>query len=532
MEKAPPPSSTQQPALSADAPAQSEVIAFLKQPASWPNNPPSVDMFETHGALVFMAGDSVLKIKRAIRLPYFDFSTLERRRKFVARELEINAPNAPEIYLGLRPITRQDDGSLAIAGTGKPVEWALHMRRFGQDQLLAHVVERQHGLPVNTATALADAVVNSHATARKVQSPTDQLHAVAEGVFAALSACAVPEVAEARTRFVAAISAALTASAGIRAMRAREGYVRRCHGDLHLGNLVLWDGAPTLFDAIEFDEQLATIDTLYDLAFLLMDLERHGARASANIVLNRYLWKTGDPHDLEGLAALPLFMGLRAGIRSMVTLDRAGLKPNERTGLVTRAVETLRLGSALATPTPASMIVIGGLSGTGKTTLAAQIAPVFGSAPGALHLRTDLERKWLAGVGEFERLPEHAYTQEAANAVFARVLARANTALIAGHSVILDGVFARPDERAMVENLARKTGARFEGLWLEARPDVMMTRVTRRVHDASDATAAVVEKQLDLDVGTPGWPRLDSAGDRRDVCRNAMHVLGLIPAAG
>ena len=509
-----------------DALIQAQVIAFLTQPSAWPDAPASVDIIQTHGAVVFMAGDSVLKIKRAVHLPYFDFTTLERRRKFAGRELEINAPNAPEIYLGLVAITREVDGTLAIGGAGEPIEWAVHMARFRQDHVLSHIVEQQ-GLSKDLATTLADAVVKAHRSAPPVIAPSDTMDAVAAQVLSALSSSAAPHIAEARAQFSAAIQAALATSAAIRSTRAREGYIRRCHGDLHLGNLVLWKGAPVLFDAIEFDEHIATIDTLYDLAFLLMDLERYGARQSAHIVLNRYLWKTGDQRDVEGLAALPVFMGLRAGIRAMVTLDRARLMPDERPGLVARALETLQLGAALATPKPARLIVVGGLSGTGKTTLAARIAPNVGSAPGAIHLRTDLERKWLAGVSEFEHLPESAYSQDASNAVFARVLARAKLALSAGHSVILDGVFARPVERQAVEDLADETGARFNGLWLEAAPQIMKARVTQRVHDASDATAAVVEKQLELNTGNPGWPRLDSSIALADLYRNAMSAAGV-----
>lgn len=511
-----------------DDPLQAEVIAFLRQPASWPDAPRAVDTIETHGAIVFMAGDSVLKIKRAVKLPYFDFSTLEHRRRFSQRELAINAANAPGIYLGLIAITREHDGALAIGGSGAPVEWAVHMRRFGQDHLLSHVVE-QHALTKELAIAVADAVVKSHECALPSSTPADALDPVAAQVLAALASTVAPELSPACDGFSAAIQSALNASAAIRAKRTREGHVRRCHGDLHLGNLVLWNGAPVLFDAIEFDERLATIDTLYDLAFLLMDLERYGARRSAHIVLNRYLWRTGDPHDVEGLAALPLFMGLRAGIRAMVTLDRARLSPGQDAALIARAAETLQLGTALASPATARLTVIGGLSGTGKTTLAAELAPDIGSAPGALHLRTDLERKWLAGVPEFERLPESAYTQEASNRVLARVMTRANLALAAGHSVVLDGVFARPAERQAVEDLARQAGVRFNGLWLEAPPAILKSRVAQRTSDASDATAAVVAKQLELDTGSPGWPRLDSSLALADLSRNARQILGAPP---
>ena len=215
------------------------------------------------------------------------------------------------------------------------------------------------------------------------------------------------------------LSKQISGSAATLDERAAAGFVRRCHGDLHLANIVMWEGRPALYDAIEFDEAVATIDTLYDLAFLLMDLDRHNQRPAANIVLNRYLWQSGMPLDLQGLIAMPLFLALRAAIRAMVTADRAAQEDREgRETDLEKARHYLRAALGYLEVAPPQLVAVGGLSGTGKTTLAASLAPWLGRAPGAIHLRTDLERKRLAGVGELDRLPESAYSQEARKRIY------------------------------------------------------------------------------------------------------------------
>ncbi len=512
------------------AEVQADVFAFLRQPSSWPQDPApaAVDVIETHGAKVFLAGGDVLKVKRAVRLPYLDFSTLEARHAYLQREIEINAPHAPEIYLNLVAITRESDGRLAIGGSGRPVEWALRMRRFAQDQLMARYAGEQR-LTRNLAVQLADAVVRYHRTAPVQPDATDPMPAIFEPVMAHINEASGTKVRAVARDFERGVRASLARSAPVREQRAQSGFIRRCHGDLHLGNVVVWNGEPVPFDAIEFDEKLATIDTLYDLAFLLMDLERHGARAAANTILNRYLWRTGDPADLQGLQALPAFMSIRAGIRAMVALDRARLGTGYDDCPIDHAIDTLEQGTSLATPGPARLVVAGGLSGTGKTTLAAALAPAIGAAPGAIHIRTDLERKWLFGADEFETLPPAAYSKHAAARVYERVETRTRLALAAGHAVVLDGVFAQAHEREAAARLARDAGVPFTGFWLAADPGVMMARVAARTHDASDATPRVVESQLALDTGVIDWLRLDAGGTPGEVLARAHAVLKVAP---
>lgn len=494
-------------------PSQEEVFVFLRRPESWRRlgvTTGPVEVIETHGALVFLAGQEVLKVKRAVKLAYLDFSTLDRRKAVLDRELALNSRSAPEIYRDVLAITREAGGHLEIDGKGAPVEWAVRMARFGQDKLL-DAIARKDGISAGLAKALAEMAVASHEqapVADGVDTPA-RLASVAATIAASLSAVGEMERAQ---EFAAHVGPQILEHRHLLMRRAAAGLVRRCHGDLHLGNVVLWHGKPVPFDAIEFDEDLATVDTLYDLAFLLMDLERHGCRPAANLALGRYLWRTGRDLDLEGLALLPLFLALRAGVRAMVRADRARQVDGDlRRDALARVLETLALARSYLQPPRPRLIAVGGLSGTGKSTLAARIAPGVGAAPGALHLRSDLERKALAGVGETEPLAPDTYTVVASARVYDRLMHRAELALRAGHSVVVDAVFARQDERERVSAIAAACGAPFSGVWLVADAAKMKERVAARRGDASDATVEVVERQLQGETGPIDWIVIDAS---------------------
>jgi predicted kinase len=300
------------------------------------------------------------------------------------------------------------------------------------------------------------------------------------------------------------------------------------HGDLHLDNIVLWQGQPVLFDAIEFDETIATTDTLYDLAFLLMDLERRGRRLSANRVLNRYLWRARSDLDLEGLAAMPLLLGLRAGVRALVAADKVSLSGGDaEAGKRAEGQDYLAAAVCFLDPAKPRIVAVGGLSGTGKSTLAAALSPHVGPSPGAVHLRSDVERKAMLGVEETHRLGPEAYTAEANDRVYAELLRKARLAAAAGHGVVVDAVFARAEERAAFERMAAEIGVPFRGLWLTAPREVLLARVGARIGDASDATPDVVKRQLAGDVGAMSWAAVDAGGDAAQTLAAARRALAL-----
>jgi hypothetical protein len=488
-----------------------------------------VERFETHGALVFLAGEGAWKIKRAVRFPYMDFSTLEKRRAACTREVEINRRLAPKIYLGLTPITLNPDGRLQLGGTGEIIEWAVHMRRFDQAALLSHIADAGP-IPSDLAVALADVVLESHQAAppSSRDGGAERVGQLVSSVQRTLATLTDTFDAAAVQHFGERTASALGYAKAILNERAAGGFVRRCHGDLHLNNIVLWRGRPVLFDAIEFDEELATIDTLYDLAFLLMDLDKRGQRGVANEVLNRYLWRSGAELDLHGLAALPLFLGLRAAIRAMVTAERAqqeaadaGVHDRQR------ARDYLQAANAYLAPCPSRLVAVGGLSGTGKSTLAHRLAPELGPTPGAVHLRSDLERKRRQGVEETVRLAPETYTEAARDRIYAVLYEKARDVLAAGHAVIVDAVFAKPEQRARVEAVATELGVRFQGLWLTAPAERLIERVATRRGDASDATSGVVRHQLCWHLGdfAETWKEIDASGSAEETLQIARDAL-------
>ncbi|HVV94120.1 MAG TPA: AAA family ATPase [Hyphomicrobiales bacterium] len=497
---------------------QADVFAFLADPATH-GMTAAVRRIDTHGAAVFLAGDDVYKVKRAVRFPFMDFSTLEKRRQACAAEIAVNRDNAPAIYRGIVPIVRAGDG-LRLGGDGEVVEWAVHLKRFDEDRTLDRLAERGE-FPDELVPALVEAVMAAHARAA-ISDGTAATAALGDNLEETLA-----EIAAAPTVFPPAEAEPLagamrTAFARLRPLllaRGAAGRVRRCHGDLHLRNIALIDGRPVLFDAIEFDESIATTDVLYDLAFLVMDLWQRGLHAAANRVLNRYLWGADDEAaEIAGLAALPLFLALRALIRAKVAVAAGGQEGEARAYFAAAC----RFMAA----TPPRLVAVGGLSGSGKTTIAAALAPEMGSPPGAVHLRSDIERKRLFRAAETERLPEAAYSQEATAQVYAALRRLAAAALAAGCSVTVDAVHQRFEEREAIARVAADAGVPFTGLWLDAPVAALAQRVEARKGDASDATAAVVEAQAARSLGDLSWPRIDAGAGIGETLRGARAAVG------
>ncbi len=508
--------------------SQDEVIGFLSSPSSYAASPP-VERHDTHGAIVFLAGAEAYKIKRAVAYPYMDFSSPAKRRAILQRENEINRDNAPMIYRGVVPITRSIAGQLAFGGEGEPVEWALHMRRFPTADVLANRFAKEPP-PDAFVHQLAHAVFTSHcrSPALRERAASHRLAIVLDQLgkfFSDHPGSLPPELAD---HFLDATRRALAKSRDCLDLRGRCGAIRRCHGDLHLGNIVAIDGEPVLFDAIEFSEEIATIDTLYDLAFLVMDLEARGLRSAANLLLNRYLFETGSILDIHGLAALPLCMALRAGVRAMATLERGCfLAGGGRTCASAQARVYLEWAVGELAPRPPRLVAIGGRSGTGKSTLARALAPSIGQGPGALHLRSDLERKRLLGVTETGRLGPEGYAPAVTREVYRRLGRKARVALLAGATVVVDATHLDAGARHLIEGVARAASTPFTGLWLVAPVNVALARVLRREGDASDASPAVVRTQYGQPVNPVGWTSIAAEHGLDDVLAMARQVLGL-----
>ena len=508
---------------------QADVIAFLSDPATYGRDCEGVEIHETHGAVVFLAGERAYKLKRAVHYPYMDYSTPAIRAAMCKAELTVNRRTAPDLYLEVLSIVRMKTGRLRLGAEdegGEAIDCVVVMRRFAQADLLEE--RRKRGtLEPSVMLALGEAVARFHAAAevspqwggaagiaRVIDENVRMFRQFAGSPFDPAKTAEYEQ--RSRTTF-GAFSAALEA-------RRRAGWVRRCHGDLHLNNICMINGAPLLFDAIEFNDDFSCIDVYFDLAFILMDLHRHGLDTFANALFNRYVETTGD----LGLQPLPLFLSCRAAIRAHVAAAGAA-QGADRTDRLREANELLALSLRLLEPMAPTLIAIGGFSGSGKSTVAAALAPSLGRVPGAVVLRSDVIRKRLFGVDRNDRLPAEAYSAAASDLIYREMIETAEAVLTAGQSVIVDAVFGQPSERSAIRAMATRLETDFQGLWLDAPVDCLSRRIATRTGDVSDATDDVLRRQVATLRRPDDWNVVDASGSVHAVTLAAQQILGIAP---
>ena len=513
--------SSQPIAVAAERGLQDRVLDFLERSGFGPAG--RAKRIDTHVSVVFLGGDRVLKIKRAVRLPFLDYSTLAKRKCACEEELKVNAGNAPELYRRVVAITRNGDGGLEVGGSGVPVEWAVEMARFDEEQTLDCIAGTQQIAPP-LAVALADTILQSHQKAPRangeswlasipgiIDRNTAKFHDVR-----GLNDVAIDQFEACSQDHLAKLEALLERRAG-------QGFVRRCHGDLHLANIALINGRPLLFDAIEFDPAIATTDVLYDLAFTLMDLIHFSNETASNGVFNHYLAGTPD-ENLDGLAALPLFLSMRAAIRAHVLFTKSEQMADGK-AIWHVAKCYFDLARRLIAPKPPMLAAIGGRSGTGKSVLAHALAGVVEPPPGAVTIRSDVVRKHLFDVSETTTLPQAAYQAATSQRVYDLLSKTASRVLAQGCSVVLDAAFLGEAQRAALPDLARQHHGRFVGLFLTADLATRLSRIERREHDASDATREIALQQEAAPLGTVNWHRVDASGAPEDTLQRSIACL-------
>ena len=477
----------------------------------------AADRIDTHISHVFLTQDRAFKLKRAVTLPFLDFSTLERRQAACLAELEANHAFAREMYLGVRPVIALGAGRYRIGGDGDPVDWVVEMCRFAQADQFDELTRAGRMTP-QLIEQTADAIAAAHLSASPVMTAghTADLRGIirelqatethgAEQMGLGLGDASIFEQLDSELSHIDPLIEA----------RRRGGCVCRTHGDLHLRNICLFKGRPTPFDALEFDVRLATTDRLYDLAYLLMDLIRLGHLRDANRLMNRY-WDMAREAE-TGLGVLPFFMALRAAIRMAIDVEAENLA---------EADIYRQLAHRMLKRQGPRLVCIGGLSGVGKSTIARELAPRLPGPVGARLLRSDVLRKRSRDQNPERPLNDpSAYSDAGRAQVYEDLFAHGRRAYEAGSSVILDATFQTHAARATACELGPVS---VTGIWLEAPLDVRLSRIAGRVADASDADVNVAQAQKSPDergepLGTC-WHQVDASGSPDAVVR---HILSL-----
>ncbi|CAN7331365.1 AAA family ATPase [Aminobacter sp. LjRoot7] len=501
---------------------QTAAVAFLLNAATH-RDANKVEMIETHISRVFLAGERAFKMKRAVKLPYADFSTADLRLAVCKLEVERNSMTAPGLYLGTRRLTRAPNDQLEFDGPGELVDAVVEMRRFDQSALLDRMALAGELTP-KLMTDVARTIIRFHRGAPVSHSGTGTANLghvldINRAGFATSSVFTNVEI----EAFDGLFRNALARHGSLLDSRERLGKIRRCHGDLHLRNICRFEGEPRLFDCIEFNDQIATVDVLYDLAFLLMDLWYRGLPEFANLVVNRYL---DEADDEDGFILLPMLMAIRAAVRSHVAATLAEEGGDNKVKLVAEAKSYFELARLLLVDCPPRLVALGGMSGSGKTTVAEAVAAHIGAPPGARIVESDRVRKSLHGVPAETRLPARAYLPEVSERVYAEMAWRAGLILSQGGSVVADAVFDRPSDRQRIERSATERHLPFVGFWLEADPDLLWQRVSERKGGPSDATIDVLSRQLRRNGASVSWVKLDAA---RAPARIVADILAFSP---
>lgn len=466
----------------------------LRQPAAYPHPVQNVRVIETHISRVFLAGEFAYKVRKPVKFDFVDFSDAQARHADCKIEVRLNRRFAPELYLGVTPIVAGEvPGSVRVGGHGTPLEYAVRMRRFAQQDLLVERIKTGQVDPAQI-DALARNIATFHA-AQPHAGPHNSFGTPAS-IEATLAECLggltrLPDGQGMADQIGQTMRARAGALAGAFGSRQRNGHVRECHGDLHLGNIVLLDGKPTPFDCLEFDPGLRWIDTISDLAFAFMDLLHYDRQDLAYRMLNVYLEHSG---DYAGLVVLPFYVGMRALVRARVLLERAGQQHAADTSAAARAESRRLLGLALhfLSRPLAPMVVMHGLSGSGKSTVAARLS----EAAGMVRVRSDVERKRL----RHAILPEADwYAASVTACTYRRLLAICRLGCVAGFPMIADATFLSRRQRDRFAAQAHRLGVPFFIVDCEAPMETLRARMEARArtrNDPSDADLAVLDWQL------------------------------------
>jgi len=473
----------------------SSLIDAMLQPDFYPHPVRQIQMLQTHISWVFLTGKYAYKLKKPLDLGFLDFTSLEKRRIFCEQELHLNRRLAPAIYLEVLPISRT--GSTYQLGNANHIEdYCLKMLQFSQDDLLDRKLDSGNFNPV-WMDALAKDIARFHATAatsRAIQKFGDP-HFLREHIMANLAVAEMHIGTRIDNRQLAVIKQFcenfLHKHANDIAARQQGGYIRDCHGDLHLKNMALFQGQPMVFDCIEFNDEFRMIDTMNDVAFLVMDCDARTRSDLGLRFLSRYLEFSG---DYAGLALLPLYLSYRSGVRGKVACllsDDHGIDAGEKHLQQIEAERYFNLAASYASSAQPRLFAIGGLSGSGKSHLALLACGI----ERAIVIRSDATRKRIAK--DHGRID--LYGPEMNIRTYEAMFKAAKTTLAAGLSVILDATFLRLEDRKRIRQLAESENIASRTIWLDVDESSLRKHIKRRMRtgkDASDADLHVLDMQL------------------------------------
>lgn len=490
-----------------------ELIQQMLQPGFYPHPVQApIQLIQTHISYVLLTGDYAYKIKKNISFGFLDFTTLEKRRHFCQEELRLNRRLSPELYLAVLPILQKcghcQFGIALVNSNGATllqeiIEYAVQMRQFPQEALFSHLFQ-DGKLTSKLIQQLSDHVAAFHAQA---ESNEDIL---TYGSVAAIAAVdrnnydlSKAFIGRSQTQQQYEQTRAFTTQflaqhADWLIQRQIEGKIRDCHGDLHLNNVCLYQDKIQIFDCIEFNQEFRNIDVIYDAAFMVMDLEFQNRRDLANVFLNHYLEQTG---DYRGAALLPLYLSMRAYIRANVNsfaLDDLAISDTQKAVFLQRAQAYYRLAWDYTQQSQGRIILMSGLSGSGKSTIARRLAPILN----AIHIRSDAVRKHLAQIPLHQRGDAGGkdgtdiYTPEMTQKTYDTLLDLGLFLAKQGWSVILDAKYDRQILRQAVLDTAIAAQLPVKIVVCTAPLDILHERLKNRVGDIADATAALLESQI------------------------------------
>ena len=473
-----------------------QIISRMQQPNFYPHAVnENIELIQTHASLIFLTGDYAYKVKKNVDYGFLDYSTLDKRKYFIEAELRLNKQIAPELYLEVATINSEKQ-ELTLNGLGKIIEYALKMRQFPQENLFSNLVKTGK-LNQNRFTELGRIVAQFHANtetseyissfgeANKIQTAIDENYQQSRKYIGTV---------QTQEQFIATKAYSdhfFSERQDLFKIRSDRHKLKECHGDLHLKNICLWQDKIQLFDRIEFNESFRFVDTMYDVAFTVMDLEAREKPKFANTFLNSYLEYSG---DWEGLLVLPLYLSRQAYVRAKVNsflLDDPQIDKTEKVKAKKAAEDYYRQAYGYTQSKSGSLVMMSGLSGSGKSTVAKSIA----RSKGAIQIRSDAVRKHLAGIALDESGSNSIYTSEMTQKTYNRLVKLGIMLVKEGYTIILDAKYDRLSLRQPVITKAQDLNVPLKIVYCTAPESVLRDRLNQRQNDLSDAGADLIESQ-------------------------------------